>query len=301
MENPTVNSLLKTLKAEFEAEHGIKIDFRTHAFLKNQYGCTPIFDYDLAEKVVTFAYAWGEKIIEENQFNYPDFDGWQYNLQMECDKLRSTTLKSFLLGLCHDLVDWYEEQAKVEDFEISFFDEVEETYIVNVTHKNAYFSVNCQHYLNHNYVLTNRLSCHNESGGDFSNSGLNKYAENRLSDDDIEKLQSKIEACAEAEITIKTAKDYLENETDLVLTFVKTLAGANYANNQCIDKYEAETGEIVLADTDESQNKPSKIVKSYRVFDTEEEYEQWFDNATEDHQGHWSGDCSLAYMLKQAL
>lgn len=118
MKKPSVKNLFTEFKNDFEIQYGITLDFRTHVFLHNNHGLSPIFDYHLAEKVVRFAYDWAENIIEENPFNDPTFDGWQYNLQMSCDELRTTTLKDFLSGIFWDLENWYEPRAKVSDFEI---------------------------------------------------------------------------------------------------------------------------------------------------------------------------------------
>jgi hypothetical protein len=97
------STLVKQFKTQFESETGIKIDFRKHAFLNNQYGATPCFNYDFAQDVVTSLYNWAHSFIEENEVNYPHFSGWQYNTSMECEKLRSTKLQALIEGVCESL------------------------------------------------------------------------------------------------------------------------------------------------------------------------------------------------------
>lgn len=189
----------------------------------------------------------------------------------------------------------------ISDFEISFYEEVEGTYVVGVSVEHESFLVNCQQATNHNYVLTNELSCHNESGGDFTDSGLQKY----LDDNDLSHLEDELADLivkeAESHFSAMSKLEYLENETGLSLSEANTLADANYSNNCYLEKYIAETGEIVIADIDDNKIVADEVVLNHRVFDSKAEYSKWFDESTEDHTENWSGDCSLAYVLQQAL
>lgn len=302
MKKPTVKKLMAQLKEDFEFESGEALDFRSHAYLDNQYGLSPTFNYSFAEKIVKFAFEWAENYIEENHYNYPDFGGWYYNLQMSIEGLRTTPLKVFLSTILFDLEQYYKPRANVSDFKLEFNTEVEGTYVINVLHREEHFEVNCQTVIDYNYRESSALTCINESGGDFYDSGLNEYVEKRLSDEDIKILQLEIEECAEKNITIKTVEDYIQYKTDLNLTeSAGSLVGACYANNCYLKKYTADTGEIVIVDMNDNENIPEKIVDAVRIFDSKKDYEEWFDNATKNHTGNWSGDCSLAYMLWQAL
>jgi len=100
------DALMKELKDAYEIESGERIDFRKHVFLDNQYGGTPCFNYNFAESVVVFTYAFLEKHIEENKYDYPMFGGWKYNLMMECEKLRSTTLQNFISGNIQGMLNY---------------------------------------------------------------------------------------------------------------------------------------------------------------------------------------------------
>lgn len=96
-------SLVKQFKAHFEAQEGIKLDFRKHQFLDNQHGNSHCFRYEFAELVVTALYEWAHQYIEEHEENYPHFVGWEYNLSMECEKLRSSKLSDLVNDVCHAL------------------------------------------------------------------------------------------------------------------------------------------------------------------------------------------------------
>jgi hypothetical protein len=97
------NTILKELLKNFKKETGIKIDFRKDQFLENQYGATPTFNYDFAEKIVFFTYCYLEEYAEKT-INYSGFPGWEYNLQMSVEALRTTRLKIFIEDKINDLV-----------------------------------------------------------------------------------------------------------------------------------------------------------------------------------------------------
>ncbi len=95
--------LINTFKNHFESKTGTKIDFRKHQFLENQYGASPCFDYNFAKMVVLELYQWAQCFIEENNENFPHFDGWEYNLSMSIEQLRTTKVKSLIETVCQDL------------------------------------------------------------------------------------------------------------------------------------------------------------------------------------------------------
>lgn len=196
-------------------------------------------------------------------------------------------------------------EMDIDDFSIEFDDEVEETFVVRVENHTTIstFLVNCQFSEDHNYTLTTKLSCHNESGGDFYDSGLEQFLDRTGYNDDSfkEKLAARIEACAQLHVGDTSVKGYLENKTDLTLTYKKCLANACYANNCSLSKYVADSGEIVISAEDDNEKHPELIVEKYRVFANAEEYKKWFDDATEGWQGNWAQDCGLALKLREAL
>jgi len=96
-------ALVKQFRSDLESETGIKLDFRVHKFLDNQYGATPCFNYDFAEEVISFLYSWAHNFIEENEENYPHFSGWEYNLQMSIEELRTTPLDVVIIDKCKAL------------------------------------------------------------------------------------------------------------------------------------------------------------------------------------------------------
>lgn len=134
MKKPNAKQLMKDFKKDFYYEHKVELDFRTHAYLKNNYGLAPVFDYELAKKVVIFAYDWAHQYIADNKLNYLDFGGWKYNLSMSCDNLRTFSLKGFLMGIFCDIEDHY---TAIPPVTVSSFD------------YNYHFSENCGDYVRH--------------------------------------------------------------------------------------------------------------------------------------------------------
>lgn len=83
---------VQQFKEYFQAETGVALDFRKHVYLENQYGLSPCVKYDFAETFIKCLYAWGHQCIESNPALFPNFGGWQYNLNMSCEKLRTETI-----------------------------------------------------------------------------------------------------------------------------------------------------------------------------------------------------------------
>lgn len=81
--------MIKKLKKEFS------IDFRKDAYLTNNIGLSPIMDYDRAKEIVTKA----NILAKENGLERI------YNLNMEVEKLRTQSLKSYLSNLKSELED----------------------------------------------------------------------------------------------------------------------------------------------------------------------------------------------------
>lgn len=77
-------------------EAGIELDFRKHVFLENSYGATPCVKYDFAEVLVTQLYKWAQECVEENPNLFPNFGGFEYNLQMSCEMLRTQRIRLYI-------------------------------------------------------------------------------------------------------------------------------------------------------------------------------------------------------------
>lgn len=101
----TDRNLMNKIKAVMSAKIGDKIDFRKHCFLENQYGGTPCFSYDFAETAVRTAYQVLENILKEDPEQFENYAGWEYNTDMEIEKLRTVTLKNFIENLIEDMIN----------------------------------------------------------------------------------------------------------------------------------------------------------------------------------------------------
>lgn len=86
---------------------GLGLDFRTHAYLENNYGCTPVFTYGFAENCVKKVKSFLKDFVEENKFDFPEFEFSEYNLGMEIERLRTETLKTYISGLLGQLFNYY--------------------------------------------------------------------------------------------------------------------------------------------------------------------------------------------------
>ena len=72
----------KTFTAE---RYGLRLDFRSHVFLDNQYGAYPQYSFSVAETIVDSLFAfWDERGV--------DWSG-RYNIAMRLNKLRVNPLK----------------------------------------------------------------------------------------------------------------------------------------------------------------------------------------------------------------
>ena len=96
-------ALVKLFITHLDEEEGIKLDFRSHVYLYNNLGLTPCFSYGLAEKVVSSLYAWAEAYAEEHRESYKNGVGFVWNLNMQCEKLRTETLRGMVRSVCFDL------------------------------------------------------------------------------------------------------------------------------------------------------------------------------------------------------
>ncbi len=114
MKQLSTQNLVKEFKKDLLLEKDIKIDFRSDVFLENQHGLSPCFNYSFAETVVTYLYDWAHQYIEDHEENYPSFSGWEYNTAMECDKLRTSKLKTLIQSVCHELFIHHVETFRKE-------------------------------------------------------------------------------------------------------------------------------------------------------------------------------------------
>ena len=104
--NFTVDALMKRLRAQFLKNTGEVLDFRKHWYLENQYGLAPVFSYDMAETIVNEIYTFGQNCIDDNPQLFPDFSGWEYNKDMECEKLRTSPASHLVNRILSDLQNY---------------------------------------------------------------------------------------------------------------------------------------------------------------------------------------------------
>lgn len=107
MKAPSSNNLTLAFKEHFYATTGIKIDFRVHAYLSNNHGLTPIFDYELAKKIVASLYQWANDYVVDNKESYPDFGGFSYEMYMALDGLRVGKLSVLVNHVAEELCGHY--------------------------------------------------------------------------------------------------------------------------------------------------------------------------------------------------
>ena len=99
----TVGALMKRFRAQFLENTGEVLDFRKHVYLENQYGCSPVFGYEMAETIIDEIYTFAQGLVDDNAELFPSFSGWEYNTQMECEKLRSSTVSDLVNRILSDI------------------------------------------------------------------------------------------------------------------------------------------------------------------------------------------------------
>jgi len=90
--------MMPDLKRKFEAETGIKLDFRVMAYLNNKDGNYPIYDETVFHEVRWFLEPYLNSYIEGNKDQYPNFDGFVFFKEVELKKAKAGTLKSYIEG-----------------------------------------------------------------------------------------------------------------------------------------------------------------------------------------------------------
>jgi len=76
---------LESFKNQLSKKVGIKIDFRIHMHIKNNYGLMPVVNYSLMKKIVN---AISDLSLE--------LGGRTYNVTTRLERLRTSTLKLFI-------------------------------------------------------------------------------------------------------------------------------------------------------------------------------------------------------------
>lgn len=99
----TYKQLIFKFKKTFEKEHP-PLDFRRDVYAPNQYGLSPCVRYDRAKDIVLSIYSFGHQYIDDNKDQFPTFGRWEFNIEMEVDKLRTSKIKSLIDNVIGDLM-----------------------------------------------------------------------------------------------------------------------------------------------------------------------------------------------------
>lgn len=100
---------LKEFKNLVSSECGFKIDFRTHAYLINEYGAYPMTSYDEVEVILKSAYKVAEQYITDN-IDEENNGFWLWNFDMEMNKLKTRSIKGFFTTLVFDINNYRNTQ-----------------------------------------------------------------------------------------------------------------------------------------------------------------------------------------------
>jgi len=92
------HEMMPDFKRKFESSTGVKLDYRTMAYLQNKDCNYPIYSKELATEVVLCLEQYLNNYIEANRSQYPDFDGFVFKPGAEIKKLKQMTLKSYIEG-----------------------------------------------------------------------------------------------------------------------------------------------------------------------------------------------------------
>jgi len=89
--------MMPAFKRAFEKETGIKLDFRTMAYLANDDGNYPVYDPCIFHEVRWFLEDYLSVYIKDNKHQYPDFDGLVFGSGLEEQKkAEAGTLKQYI-------------------------------------------------------------------------------------------------------------------------------------------------------------------------------------------------------------
>ena len=198
----------------------------------------------------------------------------------------------------------------IPSLEISFSEEVERTYVMRVEIDNSTFEVNCQTGMNDSYKETVSLTCRNDSGGDYYDSGLDSFIDENYKDnaDQIhDLLRAEIESCANCFTPENTVEAHLlvVEDIEVIRDSKDGIFGACHAYNCSMSRYNEIDGErVVIVAEDSDEPLVENSIEKYRVFDSVAEYSDW---TSEQHEGNeeqnhlFFGDCSLAFRAFKAL
>lgn len=103
IKQPTELEIFNTLRRVISKKIKKNLDFRKHVYLENPHGLTPTFNYEFAEGVVRAAHAAVEEFIDENKMLFLHYNGFTFNTAIDCEKLRTSSLKQMLSHIAHEL------------------------------------------------------------------------------------------------------------------------------------------------------------------------------------------------------
>lgn len=181
-------------------------------------------------------------------------------------------------------------QDRSLSFDCDFKDDVEgHTFVVSVDvtltvgshEETTNFEVNCQFADGKNYDGdTYRVTCHNQSGGDYSNSGLAAWIEGYDLESYEVALCEAIEDCAQsqADLQRQTVEEYLEEKTGKEWTLKDhSVFGCFYPTDVAHRLYECgESRLYVCEDTDKVR--PENIVLGFKEFESRVAFIDWLDS-----------------------
>lgn len=102
--------LIKVFKVELSLFKNIQLDFRSDVFIANNYGNYPqSLSYDTACIIVKSLYEWANDFVRMGEQNYPAFAGFDYNLSMTVESLRTRKLSDLIYNVCNDLAINYKK------------------------------------------------------------------------------------------------------------------------------------------------------------------------------------------------
>jgi hypothetical protein len=123
-------SLVKQFRNDLSLNKDIDLDFRRDVFISNQHGNYPqSLSYDNASVIISYLYAWAHEYIDDHKENYPDFGGFQYNLMMSVEQLRTSTLNSVIENVCHDLYVRFTDEYRKDGTSLFKYDSDSKAYI----------------------------------------------------------------------------------------------------------------------------------------------------------------------------
>lgn len=215
-----------------------------------------------------------------------------------------------------DFTDFFTASAEFEDFgtlvSIQFYDEMSDI----VCDLDAGLA---QPILDQNYCLTNRVSFVLDGTECADSEAFFKQFDNEDTIDDLKLICNDLpffdrdSACEYfdkyvnknlRDLESQTIEHWLKEKFNVKFSFKKyNIFSACHAPNISLSLYASECGQRVIMSLDSDYNvvDEGQMIEAFKHFNSEKEFKEFVEKATNNWQGQWAQDCGLVYKIRHAF